>query len=280
MTQTPWYDDDTSRGFSWTGPGSSGHNGYDVETPYHTPISALYEGVVSYVGEQPGTNGSPGAEVEIQVDDPYHGHITDLYLHLDQVDPALHVGEHVKAGSYLGLSGGETLQQVQADPKAYPNAQHPVINTSSYTYSTGPHTHFGEFNGWAPMGTDAWESINDFLNPAQEIEDARSGKLGDVSPKGGGMNGNTSDPCGPMPSPTDTIAFGAWVACKTSSAANNLNPLTGLEKGITDVLPRIGVGAAGVVLVLLGLLEIGRVIAEPATDAATKVAATAAKAAA
>lgn len=262
---TPWYDYPTSNPFAWTGPGSIGHNGYDIATPYHTPITDLFAGVVSYVGVQPGVNGSPGAEVEVQTRDPQYGNVTDLYLHLDKIAPGLKVGDHVEPGDLLGYSGGETIQQVQADPAEYPDAEHPVINTS-YTYSTGAHTHFGIFRGQTGLGMDAWDYINSFADPAPDIALARGGSL----PSGS--------------------AAGVVNQVQTGGGGTALQAL---PAGLQAVLSAIGIpklppwqdilgviigGAmviAGVIVVLASLIQPAAKEAAPVVESAAKVAAVA-----
>jgi murein DD-endopeptidase MepM/ murein hydrolase activator NlpD len=110
----PWYDNSLGQGF--TLPQGGSHDGRDIQTPMHTPLTNLLPGVVT-----PHTGFYPwGGEVDILTPSG----ITETFAHLDAI--AVRPGQQVGAGGFIGLSGGENLPR---------------------QYSTGPHTHFSLFAG-------------------------------------------------------------------------------------------------------------------------------------
>ncbi len=88
------------------------HSGQDFAVPVGTPVSAAHSGVIVKAGPNGGGDGPAyGNAIVIS-----HGNGTySQYAHLSQID--VHIGEHVKAGEHIALSG----------------------NTGN---TTGPHLHF------------------------------------------------------------------------------------------------------------------------------------------
>lgn len=117
----PWYDYPVSQGY-----GVNGEQGVDIATPFHTPITDIYSGTVVQEGY-----GSAGGVVGILTNVPGLGPVVEYFLHLDLINVAM--GQVVKAGQLVGLSGGEN--------PGYPGGLHPA----SHQFSTGPHTEFGFF---------------------------------------------------------------------------------------------------------------------------------------
>jgi len=108
-----WWEFPITQGY-----GQHGEQGVDLGTPYGTPISSLFEGVVTRADFNPW-----GGEVDIAVQGGgFLG--TEKILHLDTID--VQKGQHVNLSTLLGLSGGQTS-----------GGNHPVTDPR---YSTGPHT--------------------------------------------------------------------------------------------------------------------------------------------
>jgi murein DD-endopeptidase MepM/ murein hydrolase activator NlpD len=128
MGQFDWLAYGVTNGYSTTqipGNGDSPHFANDIGTPFHTPITALFSGTVK---EQ--KTGLPwGTEVFIQPDNPNLPEY--YYYHLDTLDT--HVGQHLTAGQFIGLSGGQNRGGT---------------NPSTPDMSSGPHTHVGFFTSW------------------------------------------------------------------------------------------------------------------------------------
>lgn len=106
----------TSLGQGFTLPSGGAHDGRDIQTKSHTPLTSLLPGVVT-----PHTGFYPwGGEVDVLTATG----VTETFAHLDAI--AVKPGQAVSIGQVIGLSGGENLPR---------------------QYSTGPHTHFSLFGG-------------------------------------------------------------------------------------------------------------------------------------
>jgi murein DD-endopeptidase MepM/ murein hydrolase activator NlpD len=89
------------------GGGTKFHAGVDLSVPTGTPVQAAQDGIVLLAG----VNGAYGKVIKLE-----HAHgVTTLYAHNSRL--LVHVGQHVKAGQVISLSG-------------------------STGRSTGPHVHF------------------------------------------------------------------------------------------------------------------------------------------
>lgn len=129
---TAWFDDPINAGnkyaTTYQGPNTdTPHYAYDVETPFHTPITAPMAGKVIKADYQ-----AWGGEIFVQPDN--HNLPEYYFYHPDRLEVS--AGQHVNAGQEIALSGGEN--------PGYPGAEHPA----SLPYSTGPHTHVGWFSNW------------------------------------------------------------------------------------------------------------------------------------
>src|SRR5581483_542745 len=135
MTE-PWYDYPDGHGYitAYEGPGTdTPHYAEDLQTPFHTRLTAPTSGIVKVADYQ-----GWGGEIFVQPDDKS---LPEWYMyHPDEVD--VHVGQHVNAGQFIGLSGGEN--------PGYPGAEHPAAPE----WSSGPHTHVGWFTKFVstPIG--------------------------------------------------------------------------------------------------------------------------------
>ena len=86
------------------------HTGIDIAGPIGDPVIAFMDGTVTYADT---VNWGFGRHVNIN-----NGHfITSTYAHLDTIDPNIHVGDTIPAGTIIGTRG-------------------------STGWSTGPHLHF------------------------------------------------------------------------------------------------------------------------------------------
>lgn len=89
------------------------HTGIDIASPTHQvgdPIVAFMDGTVTYADTQ-----SWGFGRHVAMDNGHH--ISSIYGHMDTIDPNIHVGSQITAGTVLGTRG-------------------------STGWSTGPHLHF------------------------------------------------------------------------------------------------------------------------------------------
>jgi murein DD-endopeptidase MepM/ murein hydrolase activator NlpD len=130
-----WLNAGISHGFFSTlvpGVGDTPHFANDINTAYHTPITALFTGTV--VSERTGLPW--GTEIFVKPDDP--GIPEYYYYHLDTLSVV--PGQKVTAGQQIGLSGGQNSGG---------------SNPSSPDMSTGPHTHVGFFTQYinTPIGS-------------------------------------------------------------------------------------------------------------------------------
>lgn len=106
------------------GVGSSNHQGIDIPIDVGTSVFAVARGTVT---EAVSNNPTAGTFVTIDHGDGYY----TRYLHLSQMDVG--VGQPVKMGTQVGLSGGQ--------PGAWGAGT-----------STGPHLHFEVWEGGKPFG--------------------------------------------------------------------------------------------------------------------------------
>lgn len=129
---TPWYDFSLYSDY----PATSYHN-TDVGTPIDTPLTAPLAGTVTNDSYQ-----DWGGQLTIRADDTsvIGGHPYYFLIHMDAINPALAVGSHVNAGTFLGYSGGQypgELSQYPALPTGY--THHDTLAS----HSTGPHLDIG-----------------------------------------------------------------------------------------------------------------------------------------
>lgn len=152
-----WFDYPITNAYSATavaGNWDTPHYADDIATPFHTPITALEAGTIKQADYA-----AWGGEIFIQ---PDNGGPEYYYYHLDENNVA--DGQHVNAGDILGLSGGEN--------PGYPGALHPA----DPQYSTGPHTHIGEWTAWTsgpngtiPYGPDITPLLNQIKTGQQSL---------------------------------------------------------------------------------------------------------------
>jgi hypothetical protein len=116
-----WWNTHITQPFKWTFNNVKGHDAIDLHAPNGTPLTSAVAGVVKHAGAHPW-----GGQVSI-VFDNFGRKMTLTYLHMSDIAPGIQPGVQVRAGQYIGKSGGGTYSV--------------PIPTSS-TYSTGPHLHW------------------------------------------------------------------------------------------------------------------------------------------
>jgi hypothetical protein len=128
---TPWYNyprySDADFG--------TGYYNTDVGTPLDTPITAPVGGTITYLGYF-----DWGGQVSWKVDNASVtlGVPEIFVIHLDAINPALKVGQHINAGTFLGYSGGEL--SVSGLPPLPNGLTH---HATSSAHTTGPHLDIG-----------------------------------------------------------------------------------------------------------------------------------------
>jgi tape measure domain-containing protein len=137
------------------------HKGIDYAAQVGTPVFATQDGVVSHAGpgaQAPGVWG--GQEVHI-----LGSGLETWYAHLSKI--AVKVGENIRAGQMIALSGNTGI-------------------------SSGPHLHFGVFQGGWPNDMDpvaylggAGAPNGEGFNPIAAIIDALVAKFKEAFPQGG-----------------------------------------------------------------------------------------------
>lgn len=148
-----WFDFSLGQGYT-VGRGGN-HDGRDIQTPLHTPLTNLFGGTVTRAAFLPW-----GGEVDIKTPQG----ITETWAHLDAI--GVHAGQSVAPGQFIGLSGGEGLPS---------------------QYSTGPHTHFSLFGG------KPWDNLHS-IDPTSVLEAAREGFIGGGPSEGVGTMLDSATP--------------------------------------------------------------------------------------
>lgn len=114
QTPTPWYALPVTQGYR------PPHYGVDIGTPFHTPITALLAGIVERI-----RIAADGVIVYVRSKLRSGATVMQRYVHLDLA--GVQRGQTVRAGTVLGLSGGQLS-----------GGLHPA----SPQYSTAAHTHY------------------------------------------------------------------------------------------------------------------------------------------
>src|SRR5580765_3430175 len=245
---TDWFQYDIGHGFYPTLESSvldSPHFANDIETPFHTELTAPLPGTVTKADFQ-----SWGGEIFIKPDDTSKP--TYYMYHLDTLDPAAHAGAHVALGQNLGLSGGENTNEVGS----YPGSQHPT----DPMWSTGPHTHIGWFDGYVTVPYESLSGEETATLPhgpdiTPFILSLQHGGIG----AGSGVNVPSSGQVDPYPGGSLNPANWPSEAQNTANSAattvasdiaNWINAKAG------PFLLRVAVGSVGSGLIYLGTREV------------------------
>lgn len=206
---TAWFDDPINPGnkyqLQYLGPNTdTPHPAYDLETPFHTPLTAPLAGVVKKADYQ-----AWGGEIFIQPDNKNYPEY--YFYHPDVLEAS--VGQHVNAGQEIALSGGEN--------PGYPGGQHPA----QQQYSTGPHTHMGWFSGWeTPPQTGM--TIPYGPDPANLLEFAQGSGSGAAS--GFNVPSNIYNAVHPV-AVKDNVPDSIWET--VASVESNFNPTASGDNG-------------------------------------------------
>ena len=84
-----------------------GHCGMDLDGPFGRPLVAVAAGVILHVDRsERGADGMSGRYVRIQHED---GTLTS-YMHMDEIEDGLDVGNKVLAGQYIGTLGSSAVE--------------------------------------------------------------------------------------------------------------------------------------------------------------------------
>lgn len=131
-----------------------GNHLVDIRTPFHTPITALASGTITQIGYKPW-----GGQLTYKLDQPINGVPYAFYIHLDQLNPNLAVGQHINAGDLIGLSGGQNTGGYS--PEASTWSSQPQ---TGFGLSNGPV--FGVGNGWNtnPLGFPQLDPTSYLMN--------------------------------------------------------------------------------------------------------------------
>jgi hypothetical protein len=262
---TAWYQYKVTQGYT-VGHGGV-HNGYDFATPVHTPLTALYDGVVTqHTGWYPW-----GGEVDIKT----ASGITQVWAHMDA--ETVHPGDTVRAGQLIGYSGGEGLP---------------------HNFSTGPHTHFTLTRG-APWDNAASIDPGPSLQQVAARSQLVGGDIAGLAANWGLSAQDIAGLGGPVPGQTvpgiqglidalrlGTIGAGGTTTSKsggpnildTTPIANAISGATNFANArVSQVTTRIGWFALGIALLAGGLLIIAWPAIQRARREGTRAAISAAK---
>ena len=93
-----------NKSYLYSNIGLAGHNGIDFATPTGTPILAMHDGIIlnTVVDNKGGLGVEIRSKEKIEIDGKLT-HFKTLYWHLDSF--SCHVGQEVKAGDIIGISG-------------------------------------------------------------------------------------------------------------------------------------------------------------------------------
>lgn len=156
-----------------------GSHDLDVKTPLGTTITAPASGTISSID----TSSPWGQEVGVKFDNPYKGVPYYAILHMGSVRRGLAVGQHVDAGTAIGLSGG-------ANSAAQNQGSGLFIDSPEQ--SSGPQTGLALMRGPTYGKGAGWNPIDPSLDPTGIISTLRGGKA---------VPGDTLSGPGATPSP-------------------------------------------------------------------------------
>ncbi len=113
-------------GFKWTWQNTKAHSGIDVAEVNGTPLTSAVSGIVTHASAHD-WGGQVSIRFTVQGQD-----MTLSYLHMSSIAAGIQEDAQIRAGQYIGKSGGATWS------KPYPTAK---------KYSSGPHLHFELWHG-------------------------------------------------------------------------------------------------------------------------------------
>lgn len=125
--------------------GMGGSHDMDLKEPLDTPITALRSGTVVGISAPPW-----GRQVDIQLDEPIGRVPYYSFLHLDAVNPGVHLGSRLNVGDLVGWSGGANVDPGGTAPTGAPHFLNPTYQSSQpqigISLQYGPH--YGSGKGW------------------------------------------------------------------------------------------------------------------------------------
>lgn len=190
--------------------------GVDLGTPFGTPITSLYNGIVTDASYQPW-----GGQVGIETNIPGKGNLVWYVQHLDTIATGIVKGAQVSAGELLGSSGGQLS-----------GGSHPTTSQ----YSSGAHIETGFDAPWV-SGSSGKPSFD----PASILSQIQgTGGTGGGIPDLGSLAGQVS-------SGVQQVVFPQWFT-------NIGDTVSALQKPDTQI--RVGLVAVGAVIVIFGLIRL------------------------
>jgi hypothetical protein len=119
------------------------HDGIDLKAPLGAPVLAMRSGTVHRAGPG-GTHGFRSRHVVLKVDDPIHGVIYLVHVHLASIAGAMTAGAHVTQGQVIGTVGDDDASYShlhfefrKAKPfekySVHPLEFLPYVNTANFT---------------------------------------------------------------------------------------------------------------------------------------------------
>lgn len=252
MAAPAWYDDPITNPHSHD-------DGVDIGTPNDTPL--YFPGVGQVIDASYHVY---GGQVVVHMPDGYD----EYFIHMNRID--VHPGDWISAGEEVGTSGGGV-----GDLVLHNGHVQPAQAQSWYEgHSDGYHSEFGEFQDNSPSGSmsqfnQGWGNKSRQRDPTGLIQSLRSGLI------------NLKLNPGATPPDTGQIASSA-ISSAASSATTGVIDDAVKAFGFSspqNALQRIGVGVAGLAVILVGLYVAGQPEIQTVAGQAQKAAGTAAKAA-
>ena len=244
-SQQQWYDDPITNPHSHD-------DGVDIGTPDNTPL--YFPGVGQVIDASYHVY---GGQVVVHMPDGWD----EYFIHMNHVD--VHPGDWISAGEEVGTSGGGVGDLILKNGHVQP-----ATSQADYqNHSSGYHTEFGEFQDNSPSGSmsqfnQGWGNHSRQRDPTGLIQSLRSGLI--------------NLKLNPGATPPDT---GQIISSAASSAASSAT--TGVVNDVVkafgfsspqNALQRLGVGAAGLAVILAGLYVAGQPEIQQAVGQAAKVA--------
>jgi len=187
-----WWETHITQGYKWTWKNTKGHSGIDLAESNGTPLTSAVSGqVISASAHDWGGQVS----VKFTVNGQYY---TLSYLHMSSIADGIQPGMDIRAGTYLGKSGGATWSRPYPTSSKYSSGPHlhwelwigekaPYVNQSPWRPDDGHHPldptgmFYALKNNGIPDDQSAWG----FLPGADSSGEPDSGGEGPAQPGGG-----------------------------------------------------------------------------------------------
>lgn len=192
--------------------------GVDLATPYDTPITSPFSGIVEIAGLTKWNNGTTsGGLVSVRT-----AQGDEYFLHLDSLASNIASGAYVSSGQIIGYSGGQTS-----------GGNWPTSRQNS----TGPHTEYG-LN--APFIGDATGNIN----PLPIINALRNGLLSS------GQSLSNSNPTSPTAAAINNILASLGIPIQNLHIQDALTSISTTIQ--TDIL-KVFISLGAIVAIAVGV---------------------------